>query len=226
MIRKLFCTGLLATAFSLSWAADSTDSKKNASPGKIKADTAMADAATGEKSEAWVSAAADLGCPQGMVGIKASTGSVFKAKSGFCIDMYEFPNTAESFPMNQVTWGQAKQFCRERGKRLCEDAEWLAACRGPQKFKYPYGNKYDAAKCVTHKKYFVKVGTHEDCKSAYGVYDMSGNVAEWTAGGGVVSFGGNWDDGKGAKCNSWNARAIDGRYNDVGFRCCMDAPKP
>jgi hypothetical protein len=150
----------------------------------------------------------DVRCPDAMVGIKPADG-----KRAFCIDQYEFPNSPGKFPM------------KERGKRLCADREWMAACKGPDGLKYGYGEKYVADRCVTRNKYFIKVGVRQECRSPYGVYDMIGNVAEWTAGGGVVSFGGQWDSGKSAHCGKWEARQLDQRYNSVGFRCCMDPAK-
>ena len=165
----------------------------------------------------------DIKCPRGMVGIKTTTGRFVKRSHSFCIDVYEFPNTKGKFPMTKVTWTQAMQYCKERGKRLCKDDEWMVACRGPQKFKYPYGNKYEKEKCVTGRKYYLKTGAKEKCSSFYGVYDMAGNVSEWTSGGGIVSFGGYWKSGKSARCDKWNAHSIDGKYDRVGFRCCLDA---
>lgn len=163
----------------------------------------------------------DITCLPGMVGIKAKVG-FFKKERKYCIDVYEFPNTLGKFPLTQVTWNEARQYCSDHGKRLCSDKEWMAACQGAGSLKYPYGAKYEKEKCVTEAKYYVKVSSKENCVSAYGVYDMSGNVWEWTAGGGVVTFGGAWDDGKSATCKNWKARAIDAKDNSIGFRCCMD----
>jgi hypothetical protein len=163
-----------------------------------------------------------LTCLPGMVGIKARFGFL-KKEHKYCMDVYEFPNTLGKFPLTQVSWGQARAYCNDHGKRLCSDKEWMAACQGPNSLKYPYGAKYEKEKCATEAKYFIKVSSKENCASAYGVYDMTGNVSEWTAGGGVVTFGGAWDDGKSATCKNWTARAIDQKENSIGFRCCLDA---
>ena len=164
-------------------------------------------------------------CPDGMIGVTAKIGTFVKRQHSFCVDQYEFPNRPGKFPVTNVSWLQAKQLCSERGVRLCSDDEWTAACRGPEKWKYPYGKKYDKEKCVTHGKYLMKVGSREECRSAYGAYDMVGNVAEWTGSGGVISLGGAWDDGKFARCTEWKAGEIDRAYKSVGFRCCADAAK-
>ncbi len=161
-------------------------------------------------------------CPDGMIGITAKPGRILKRAHSFCIDQYEFPNRAGKFPVANISWLQARQLCTERGVRLCTDAEWTTACRGPEEWKYPYGKKYDKEKCVTHNKYLVKVGSREACRSVYGVYDMVGNVSEWTGSGGVVSLGGSWNDGKSARCTQWKTGEIDRPQKDVGFRCCAN----
>lgn len=50
-------------------------------------------------------------------------------------------------PQAHVTLEQARDACDHAGKRLCSDAEWMQACRGPQAMKFPYGTSYDKTAC-------------------------------------------------------------------------------
>jgi hypothetical protein len=50
-------------------------------------------------------------------------------------------------PQGYISGAQAQAACTNAGKRLCERDEWLAACRGPEKTTYPYGNERRAKVC-------------------------------------------------------------------------------
>lgn len=41
----------------------------------------------------------------------------------------------------------AEQACRNAGKRLCREQEWVFACKGQHQTKHPYGNTYDEGRC-------------------------------------------------------------------------------
>ena len=61
--------------------------------------------------------------------------------------------------------------------------EWEKAARGTDGRKYPWGEKWDSAKCNSVESKIGKttpVGQYEDGKSPYGCHDMAGNVWEWT----------------------------------------------
>lgn len=47
-----------------------------------------------------------------------------------CIDQYEFPNIACSYPVVWVRAREAAQVCEVMGKRLCDAHEWEGACEG------------------------------------------------------------------------------------------------
>ncbi len=101
----------------------------------------------------------------------------------FCIDRYEYTDSTVQKPRVNVTWYEASKFCAARGKRLCNDNEWTLACEGPDRLPYPYGWKRDANACNierTHRSDIELPGTRPRCVSPFGVYDMTGNVDEWT----------------------------------------------
>ncbi|MFH0919053.1 MAG: SUMF1/EgtB/PvdO family nonheme iron enzyme [Fibrobacterota bacterium] len=139
-----------------------------------------------------------------------------------CIDRYEYPNQKGLFPRTGITWYQAKQLCNKQGKYLCSDRQWLEACQGMNNWDFGYYNVFDAEKCNVQSEAAHKSGDHPECKTRnYEVFDLIGNVREWTAGGGVGASGGTFKNGRGARCSRWDPLSLKQGYDDVGFRCCV-----
>ena len=156
----------------------------------------------------------------------------------------------DEIPVRNITWFKAQEFCQAMGKRLPSEAEWEKAARGTDGREYPWGNDWnpDYANVGQNEQDLTPGGTYEQGKSPYGVYDMAGNVMEWTAdwyeaypgaeykspnygNKRRVARGGSWG-GIGHYVIPHYFRAAyrfnfppDGAYNDVGFRCAMDVPK-
>lgn len=99
-----------------------------------------------------------------------------------------FPPGKADHPVTFVTWHDAKAYCEWAGKRLPTDQEWEKAARGTDGRTYPWGNVFDINKVNSPVRWTTlklegdttPVGVFEGGVSPYGVYDMSGNVWEWT----------------------------------------------
>ncbi len=92
------------------------------------------------------------------------------------------PNT-ERMPVVMVSWYDADAYCKWRGKRLPTEAEWEKAARGTEERDFPWGNEFDSKKANSFGIYggISTVDYFKEDVSPYGVYDMAGNVSEWTA---------------------------------------------
>ena len=158
-------------------------------------------------------------------------------------------------PQGYISRNEAEKACAASSKRLCKSEEWVAACEGPNGTTYPYGEVEKQNACNTHgsnpiKRIFgsskknwsqgpmnnpylnklpgtlAKTGSYAKCTNDYGVYDMVGNLHEWTADASGTFRGGYYLDtsvnGKG--CGYATTAHAPG-YHDysTGFRCCRDA---
>ncbi|MEP7342850.1 MAG: bifunctional serine/threonine-protein kinase/formylglycine-generating enzyme family protein [Acidobacteriota bacterium] len=94
------------------------------------------------------------------------------------------PIGQDSHPVYNVSWDDANAFAIWAGKRLPSEEEWEYAARGTDGRLYPYGNEAklqysNAAEDDYRAPLAVK--NYAQGVSPFGVYDMAGNVAEWTA---------------------------------------------
>ncbi|MEJ2566189.1 MAG: SUMF1/EgtB/PvdO family nonheme iron enzyme [Gammaproteobacteria bacterium] len=100
-----------------------------------------------------------------------------------------YPPGKSNHPVTEVTWYDAVAYCKWAGKRLPTDQEWEKAARGTDGRMFPWGNEFDINKANTPQRWMalhqegdtLPVGSFPSGASPYGVYDMSGNVWEWTS---------------------------------------------
>ena len=143
-------------------------------------------------------------------------------------------------PWTGAGHAEADAACASRGPgfRLCSLGELTAACRGGADSNYPYGNAYDANACNGVDDLVSgahSTGAKASCTtSPQAVFDMSGNVAEWTSTQTNVAAapdrifalsGGSYLSPEiGLACSiALVPRAVETTLlPNIGFRCCKD----
>jgi hypothetical protein len=162
-------------------------------------------------------------CPDGMEYVSVGA-------TKFCIDRYEWPGKKGVVPLSYISIYSAMDSCIAAGKHLCTADEWTIACTGPYGWKYPYGNDYEPRACVSHDTCSRPSGSKPECRGYFDVYDMAGNLAEWTntRSNKNPQFynvnGGFWESGPHTGCfDAHYSYFPQNRHNPVGFRCCKEA---
>ena len=170
-----------------------------------------------------------------------------------------------NLPVACVDWCDAAAYCKWEGKHLCGRVDggganppassadatmsaWYRACSHAGELDLPYGNVYDGMRCIGLDNAAIHpvAVPHTDCEGGYsGLYDMSGNVAEWedscsgdtgatdsclTRGGSYLDTDKPVGNAPSLLCNSKvhgnpgvATKPRSTRNEEIGFRCCSDA---
>jgi formylglycine-generating enzyme required for sulfatase activity len=117
-------------------------------------------------------------------------------------DRFEALGGYENHPMVHVTWFGAMAYCEFYGGRLPTEVEWEKAARGTDGRSFPWGEEIERENANFYSSHdlfekivgglgdttpvgFYNGKTYDgyqtlDSASPYGLYDMAGNVWEWT----------------------------------------------
>ncbi len=98
--------------------------------------------------------------------------------------LWEIPAGQETLPAAYIDYVEAEKYAHWAGVRLMTEFEFQRAARGSSKSNYPWGDKWDPLLCANAGqglKGAQPVGSYPGGKSAQGVFDLSGNVWEWTS---------------------------------------------
>jgi len=165
------------------------------------------------------------------------------------------PAGRADYPVVCVDWCDADAYCRWAGKHLCQKpggevvtgaltakdaSEWVIACTGDAKSKYPYGDTASPGRCVD-KTYAAATPGLRPVKDATmceggvpGLFDMSGNAWEWLddceqqsstgSDDSCPPVGGSFSSElTGSTCTDSTGFFRKQVAGDTGFRCCVGA---
>lgn len=142
----------------------------------------------------------------------------------------------DTFPVVNVDWNAANQYCLWVGKRLPTLEEWeVAASLAPAtglRYSYPWGDRFEP-RLVNSRLSELNdtqgVGTYHPAGSTpLGIMDLAGNVAEWTSmpaasmiDGNVVKGGSYRDPPEQLRNDAVVELARDTSTSWLGFRCAV-----
>ncbi len=90
------------------------------------------------------------------------------------------PKGKANHPVVWVDLDDARAFAKWAGKRLPTEEEWQYAAGGRDYLRYPWGNLWDSSKANDNGTDTTPVDAFPEGRSPFGLYDMCGNVWEWT----------------------------------------------
>ena len=159
----------------------------------------------------------------------------------------------DNHPINGVDWNQSRAYCQWRGVDLPTEAQWEYAARGSDVTNhiYPWGNAAPASQLCWNRYptpgSTCPVQSYPLGNSPFGLFDMAGNVIEWTrdfyanypsaaasdptgptSGASRVLRGGAWNDSASVVRAAYRFDGRSPTYRDgsTGFRCARSLLMP
>ena len=107
------------------------------------------------------------------------------SRAAFALDHFRGVAVTPNFPAAFIDWFDAYAYSKWKGRRLPTEEEWEKSARGEKGLRYPWGNSFEprAANLLgsgSQISGWTAVGSWPLDRSPYGVFDLGGNVSEWT----------------------------------------------
>ena len=99
---------------------------------------------------------------------------------------YEVDPEKADLPVVWVTWEGAAAYCKWAHLRLPCELEWEKGARGVDGRLYPWGDEWEAGRSLPtmgerKPEEIAGVWAYPTARSPYGIYQMIGNIYEWSA---------------------------------------------
>lgn len=173
----------------------------------------------------------------------------------YCIDKYEGNAKKGEFPIVMITYTEAESLCKSQSKDLCDEEQWEMACEGDadiETIPLGYGYTRDANACVIDRGWTAfhanalfprnttaaiaeldrlwrgeASGSMPNCKTPFGVMDMTGNVDEIVRATRPSKYklalhGGAWTNVRNRCRAVTRSHSEDFACYQASFRCCKN----
>jgi formylglycine-generating enzyme required for sulfatase activity len=132
-------------------------------------------------------------------------------------------------PVRGVSPGGAEAYCQSKGGRLPTSDEWRFAAAGSEARRFPWGQTglvcrravfgLRSGPCATGGEGPDVPRSRPSGATPSGLFDMAGNLAEWTRdAGGHVARGGSYASSLAGALKSWAVSPTNAKET-IGFRC-------
>lgn len=94
-----------------------------------------------------------------------------------------YPEELADHPVTNITWREAWSYAMWAHKQLPTEEQWEKAARGTGGQVYPWGDVFEKGNAnmgIEGARKTVPIGSYLNDVSPFQVYDMGGNVMEWT----------------------------------------------